>query len=187
MEINGAIYYVSQDGQVASANYRRTGRFHVLRPMKVGRDREYLACGIGGKLHYVHRLVAFAFPEICGRPDSTKTQINHINEVKSDNRAENLEWISPSGNVRWSFYLHRAEHEERRLEKLRIRKLKLQEERAAKKAARIAKREAKKQKEAEKKAAAKAKRDLERAKKEVCSLERRIELWKSHLDKLNLN
>ena len=132
-------------------------------------------------MHYVHRLVALAFPEICGRPDGSKTQVNHINEVKTDNRAENLEWISASGNVKWSFDLHRAEREERRLEKLRLRKLKLQEERAAKKA----KREAKKQKEAEKKAAAKAKRDLKRAKKEICSLERRIELWKSHLDKLN--
>lgn len=136
-------------------------------------------------MHYVHRLVAFAFPEICGRPDSSKTQVNHINEDKTDNRAENLEWISASGNVRWSFDLHKAEHEERKLEKLRLRKLKLQEERAAKKAARLAKREAKKQKEAEKKAAAKAKRDLKRAVKEVCSLERRIELWKSHLDTLN--
>lgn len=42
----------------------------------------------------VHRLVAKAF---CENPHNYKT-VDHINRIRSDNRAENLEWVTQSEN-----------------------------------------------------------------------------------------
>lgn len=50
--------------------------------------------GRSGKTHQVHRLVAEAF---LPNPDALP-EINHINEDKADNRADNLEWCSHAYN-----------------------------------------------------------------------------------------
>ena len=73
-----------------------------------------ISCGIG-KLGYVHvklykngkyktasvhRLVAEAFhPNPCN-----KATVNHINEAKYDNRAENLEWMTHQENTQHSIH-----------------------------------------------------------------------------------
>jgi len=49
---------------------------------------------------YVHRGVALAYPEICGLPDLINTQVDHKNNNKYDNRAKNLQWLSPSENTK---------------------------------------------------------------------------------------
>ena len=51
------------------------------------------------KTRSLHRLIASAF---CAR-DEGQNEVNHINGVKSDNRAENLEWVTRNDNLRHAY------------------------------------------------------------------------------------
>ena len=84
-------YLVSDDGQVWSL-YRH-------RPLTPSIDKygyEKVALFDGCKSHHrpIHRLVAQAF---IPNPNNLPT-VNHINEVKTDNRVSNLEWASVADN-----------------------------------------------------------------------------------------
>jgi hypothetical protein len=58
---------------------------------------------IKGKGYPAHRLVAMAFLE-CDKPD--QMVVNHKNEVRNDNRVENLEWLSHADNIAYSHRNH---------------------------------------------------------------------------------
>lgn len=81
----------------------KTGRF--LKPCKA--KRGYLVVNIRKegirKCFCMHRLVAEAF---CEKPVFEKSglQVNHINGIKTDNRAANLEWTTPSENLLHAYY-----------------------------------------------------------------------------------
>lgn len=80
-------YTITEDGKVIN---NRTGR-HV-KPQPNGKG--YYRVSIGGKLRFVHRLVAEMYVP---NPDN-KPQVNHIDGDKTNNRADNLEWVTNGEN-----------------------------------------------------------------------------------------
>ena len=87
-------YQVSDGGNVKGL------KGWILKPVqdKKGYLKIGLYSGDGYYMRLVSRLVAQAF---IPNPDSL-LQVNHINEVKSDNRAVNLEWVTHAENQRHS-------------------------------------------------------------------------------------
>ena len=89
------LYEVSDLGRV-----RGLRRNIILNGLK--RNHGYLAVclykdGEPRKQESIHRLVAEAF---CEKADG-ETEVNHINENKTDNRASNLEWITHIDNTNY--------------------------------------------------------------------------------------
>lgn len=104
------LYQVSDFGKVRSASHICRGkRIHgILRKLHVNARTGYsyaVLCKNGIRKNYaVHRLVASAFVP---NPTGEKT-VNHKNEIKTDNRAENLEWMSLADNLRYGTHVQRA-------------------------------------------------------------------------------
>lgn len=90
------VYEVSNRGRVRSLDRLiTTKRFQCQRDGKIlipFDNGGYLRVALGkhSKKYLVHRLVARAFPEICGEWFEGCV-INHKNMITSDNRAENIE------------------------------------------------------------------------------------------------
>ena len=85
------VYQVSNLGRIKNL---KSGM--ILKPQE--RRHGYLSVWLYGngkrKQLSIHRIVAEAF---CNHPVG-KDEVNHINEDKQDNRAENLEWVSHKEN-----------------------------------------------------------------------------------------
>lgn len=92
-------YEVSNMGRVRSLNYGRSGKVKELklRIRTDGYSRVVLCKDGKQKTCYVHRLIAYAF--IPNDNPTEKTEVNHISEVKTDNRVDNLEWVTPKQNI----------------------------------------------------------------------------------------
>lgn len=99
-------YSISNLGNVKND---KTGR--ILKQYK--KANGYMQVQMGRKTipQYVHRLVAKAFiPNIYN-----KEQVDHINGNKSDNRAENIRWVSASENAFAYGYRERIENKKKKI------------------------------------------------------------------------
>ena len=90
--------------QVSSLGRIRNASLHVLavQQQNSGYHTVHLYKNGCRSVHLVHRLVAAAFCIGAG------AEVNHLNLVKTDNRAENLEWTDRHGNIAHAVLNNRA-------------------------------------------------------------------------------
>lgn len=90
------LYLVSSDGRIFKEEPVGIYGSMYTELNKITKNNGYEAVRIDGKYEYVHRIVAEAF---YGEPFEG-AQVDHINAVRNDNRAENLEWVTAKENNR---------------------------------------------------------------------------------------
>lgn len=92
------LYEVSNMGRVRSLP-RKTTKGKIIKPSDL-RHYESVCLSKNGKLRkfLTHRLVANAFPEICGTWFDG-CEVDHLNGNAFDNRAENLKVCTPKENI----------------------------------------------------------------------------------------
>lgn len=81
-------YIITKEGEVINNKWHRK-----VKPQPNGMG--YLRVSIGGKLMFVHRLVAEKY---IPNPEN-KPQVNHIDGNPKNNRVENLEWVTQKENM----------------------------------------------------------------------------------------
>ena len=90
------LYYAQEDGQIISAYSGKSLKSYIA---KNGYAHLDLRKNKKARTFSVHRIIAESF---IPNPEN-KAEVNHKNGIKSDNRVENLEWVSRSENL-----LHRS-------------------------------------------------------------------------------
>ena len=95
MVLNDTTIKCFRDGMIhklckKSNQYGKKGEW-IERPNKPSNDG-YIIIGIGGKFYKAHRLIMMAFV------GESHQEVDHINRIKTDNRFENLRYVTRSQN-----------------------------------------------------------------------------------------
>lgn len=102
------LYQISNLGRVKSMGNGNSSnsKERILKPTTNNKGYLYIGLCKDGKVKYylVHRLVANSFID---NPDNYN-EVNHINEDKTDNRVNNLEWCSREYNINYGSRIERA-------------------------------------------------------------------------------
>lgn len=85
-------YEISNHGRI-----RKLPQIMAQSPSNTGYLTVRLSNGNGAKTIVIHRLMARIFH---GQPSSPGLYVNHMDHDRQNNRADNLEWCTPSQNVR---------------------------------------------------------------------------------------
>ena len=87
-------YSINQIGQVKNIKTNRILKYGLMTSgyyfVNLKKDKK-------GYNKSIHRLIAQFFISNC---DETKNEVNHKNGIKTDNRIENLEWVTRSENIK---------------------------------------------------------------------------------------
>ena len=84
--------------EISSAGGIRRGE-KILRPFSA-KNTGYMQIELSRERYSMHRLVAELF---CPGKSEERNVVNHINGIRDDNRAENLEWVTHSENHKHSY------------------------------------------------------------------------------------
>lgn len=99
--IDGCDYQANRLGQIRKRpNKRNSFKPKVLKTWDNNAGYQMVALSYNNKIHRVtvHKLIALTF---CKKPKSDKyVTVNHIDGNKQNNRADNLEWVTHSENIR---------------------------------------------------------------------------------------
>ena len=89
-------YSITEDGKVWS---HKNNKFLKSNTNRFGYEYINLCNENGNISKTIHRLVALAFIENI----DNKSDVNHINGIKTDNRVENLEWATRTENNKHAY------------------------------------------------------------------------------------